>query len=280
MSTLQVRQIYRRAAQDVVEGEEARLAWAAWEEKGGDLTAAREALATIPSSPALHVAQGDLETRQGDLEAALEFYMAAQAASSTVTSPNISKVTVKLAHFLVHRMNDKSEALNVIEVGLAENESSYELYIIKLKIVEMGSNVDDILNVCDEAIENVASAADKEYFINQKSVFHDIYGRDVKSSMSIKNLLSESNLEKFANIGTTCDGCNITFSSTKNLKRHLLSHEKMHNCSKCLKKFTSLSIFQSHKSGCRFTCSVCGKTYVRRSDFIKHVEKLKHRQDV
>jgi hypothetical protein len=206
--------------------------------------------------------------------------MAAQGASTTVTSPNISKVTVKLANFLVHRLKDNSEALNVIEVGLAEQESSYELYITKLKIAEMGSNIDDILNVCDEAIENVTSAAETEYFINQKSVFHDIYGRDVETSELIKNQLLEANVEKFANISTTCIDCNITFSSTAILKRHLLSHEKMHNCPKCKKKFTSLSIFQSHKSVCRFTCSVCGKTYVKKSGLQNHVNKCMHRQDV
>jgi hypothetical protein len=91
----------------------------------------------LPSSPALLMAQGDLETRQGGLEAALAFYMSAQGVSTAVTSPNITKVTVKLAaNFLVHRLNDYAEALNVIEVGLAEHESSYELYNIKLKIVE------------------------------------------------------------------------------------------------------------------------------------------------
>ena len=105
-----------------------RIAWSIWEEKGGNLAAAREALAITPSSPALLMAQGDLESRQEDLEAALAFYMAAQGVSTTLTLPNISKVTLKLANFLVHRLKDNAEALNVIEVGLAEQESSYELY--------------------------------------------------------------------------------------------------------------------------------------------------------
>jgi hypothetical protein len=280
MSTLQVRQIYRRAAQDVVEGEEARLAWAAWEEKGGDLTAAREALATTPSSPALLMAQGELETRQGDLEGALVFFMAAQSASSAVSSPSISKVTVKVANFLVHRLKDDSEALNVIEVGLAEHELSYDLYDIKLKLVEKSCNIVDILNVCDEAVENMVSATDKEYFMNQKSIFHDIYGGDLESSASIKNKIIEFSLEKTANVGIACNVCNIVFSTSYNLKRHMLSHEDVHSCPKCKKKFKSLVIFQGHKSKCKFMCAVCGKSYVRKCDFEKHIITSTHGQSV
>ena len=47
ISIFQVCSIYRRTAQDVVEGEEApaRIDWAIWEEKKGNLSGAMEALA-------------------------------------------------------------------------------------------------------------------------------------------------------------------------------------------------------------------------------------------
>ena len=45
ISIFQVCSIYRRTAQDVVKGEEARIDWAIWEEKKGNLSGAREALA-------------------------------------------------------------------------------------------------------------------------------------------------------------------------------------------------------------------------------------------
>jgi hypothetical protein len=80
-------------------------------------------VATTAFFPALHMAQGDLETRQGGLEAALAFYMSGQGVSTAVTLPNITKVTVKLANFLVHRLNDDAEALNVIEVGFATSSN-------------------------------------------------------------------------------------------------------------------------------------------------------------
>ena len=160
------------------------------------------------------------------------------------------------------------------------SRSRHTSCIMLYKIVEMGSNIQDILNVCDEAIENVGSAAEKEFFLNQKSIFHDIYGGDVGTSTSIKDQLLKSCVDKFANACTICNDCNITFSTPANLKRHLLSHEEMHNCSKCKQKYPSLVMFQAHKPHCRFKCSVCAKTYVRRSDFLKHIEKLNHRQDV
>jgi hypothetical protein len=132
--------------------------------RAGDHRATAAAL--LPRPPHGPGGPGD---SAGGLEAALAFYMSAQGVSTAVTSPNITKVTVKLAaNFLVHRLNDYAEALNVIEVGLAEHESSYELYNIKLKIVEKNGIIEEIIDVCDNAVDNVGSAGEKEYFVYQK----------------------------------------------------------------------------------------------------------------
>uniref|UniRef100_A0A3Q3A3A0 Zinc finger protein 287-like n=1 Tax=Kryptolebias marmoratus TaxID=37003 RepID=A0A3Q3A3A0_KRYMA len=75
--------------------------------------------------------------------------------------------------------------------------------------------------------------------------------------------------------GMLCGVCGERSESTKELRRHLQSHQKTHNCDICGKSFLTVSGFRGHmnrhKGNTPHECKTCHKAFTEKSALKKHV---------
>jgi hypothetical protein len=276
-----VQKLYQDACEDGVLGRakelELRFSWAAWEEERGELEAAWLVLALAPACPASMQHRADLEVRLGDLAAAEELLRAAQSLASPVTSPDISIVTIKLANFLAYRLNNVDDAVTSVDQGLIEDPGHSVLHATKLNLVKIKCDENATISCCDEALDNVTTNKAKLFFLKQKLMFSQLFGKPISYINTIEDNMQTVEQNVSEEICIECRDCDKTFSSTKNLRRHLKDHEDKIECEKCLMSFISLAQFQSHKTrkSCKFTC-VCGAKFINKLKMEKHVVKYKH----
>lgn len=274
-----MQKLYQDACEDGVlsQGDELelRVSWAAWEEKRGEPEAAWLVLALAPACPASMLHRADLEIRLGDLTAAEELLRAAQGIASPLTSPDIGTVTVKLANFLAHRLKNVVDAVSSIDNGLIIDPTSSVMHEAKLHLVKIESDENTIISCCDDALDHITNTKAKLFFLKQKMMLSQLFGKTISFIDSIEIELKNVNILLSNEISVQCNECDKKFSTTSNLKRHLMDHEDKITCEKCLKSFISLITFQSHKKGCKFTC-VCGAQYVNKLMFEAHIVKYKH----
>lgn len=93
-----------------------------------------------------------------------------------------------------------------------------------------------------------------------------------KSSLSSHNLIHK-------NVVNTCEFCSKTFIRRDSYKEHLLIHSGKSLLSISKRSFVKITIVMSHNlwitfpssiTGLRQKCSFCDKTFVQRSNLIRH----------
>lgn len=207
---------------------------------------------------------------------ATQHFEAAMNSSSSESRPSICDVAIKYSKFQEYAKGDLLAARKVLDQGLLKDDKSSDLHKAKLESVSKTDHIESIILVCEEAFAKVVNYSDKYFFLKQKLNILQGYGTNASDLKEVEVELNETYVN--LNSENICMECDKTFSCPSNLKKHMNQHASVNFCNKCRETFDSIKLFNDHKKikgTCKFTC-ICGKTYVRKCDYDKHVGKFKH----
>ena len=213
----------------------------------------------------------DLEVRQKEVVRAtdiLENNLEIKV-SATVAVKLVTRLAMLLA---VNGEAVKAETL--VTDAIAKNESSAELYELKINLLKMNGNHDKIIDVCVNAMKKVAESK-KLYFASTNELYCSILGVDICVKKD-----AESCVKKFSSVGQSgsfpCDHCNKIFLFKYSRKRHVIcDHEdEQLSCERCFKEVASVFELKQHSKLCAepLKCE-CGYSHKRKDQFNKHVCK-------
>ena len=216
------------------------MAWAEQEEEEGRVEEARRILKQITVNKydvELVMRRVDLEVRQGEIVKAtdiLEKNLEAKV-SAAVTVKLVTRLAMLLA---VNGENVRAE--KIVSDAIVKDESSVELYKLKINLLKMNGNYPEISKVCLNAMSNV-SESKKLFFASTNDLYCSVLGVDIGIKKD-----AESCLKKFSSVGQAgsfpCDHCEKVFSFKYSRERHMIcDHEDEHlMCERCLKEFFSV----------------------------------------
>ena len=250
------------------------MAWAEQEEEEGRVEEARRILKQITVNKydvELVMRRVDLEVRQGEIVKAtdiLEKNLEAKV-SAAVTVKLVTRLAMLLA---VNGENVRAE--KIVSDAIVKDESSVELYKLKINLLKMNGNYPEISKVCLNAMSNV-SESKKLFFASTNDLYCSVLGVDIGIKKD-----AESCLKKFSSVGQAgsfpCDHCEKVFSFKYSRERHMIcDHEdEQLTCERCLKEFFSVFELKQHSKLCvePLKCE-CGYSNKRKDQFNKHMCK-------
>lgn len=141
-------------------------------------------------------------------------------------------------------------------------------------------NIDEfICNVCKKEYPT----EDDLWEHHQYHISDSSEGRQVSPANNTEVFHSESNRKSTK---STCEKCGARFVLREryefHMKRHKLGNIKLFSCMICEKRFKSENILwdhyqYQHKSGERFACLTCDKTFVKKANLNYHLKTFGHK---
>ena len=190
---------------------------------------------------------------------------------------------------------NKAEAMN--KVLLETIDAQKRLKPTETEISEADMSVDETesqsskqqkygkenCNQCEEKFKTNSDLDEhiKSEHVANNSIKCDKCNEKYSTVTDIERHLKEEHTENTKiELSYNCNDCEQKFGVEEDLKVHMISFhaEKVYNCQKCNKPYTSMSLLRRHDWRCHkeIDCNMCGDTLESRGDIKKHREQ-KHK---